>query len=188
MHFDTSMRQCPVLYTLARLISPLVWFLSPMFLLPPMFLFYILPPDVVSCYYSVSNVLCPPPPPFSIPRGFICRSNRLYCDIVRGMHSRGILACMLVGERVVVNGTFLVPKADGRYRLITGAQPANAHFVSPPYVNLPSPSDIDGLISSGEFYVANLDIDNYYHRICLPPFHHPLFALPTLPARLIGPL
>lgn len=114
-------------------------------------------------------------------------SNRLYCDIVRGMHGRGMLACLPVGERVVVNGMFLVPKSDGRWRLIIDAQPANAHFVSPPYVHLPSPSDIAGLISSSEFFVAKLDIDNYYHRLRLPSCYHRFFALPPLPARLIGP-
>ncbi|HEY9753537.1 MAG TPA: hypothetical protein V6C97_00095, partial [Oculatellaceae cyanobacterium] len=87
-----------------------------------------------------------------------------------------------VRDPVCVNGVFLVPKSDQKWRLIIDAQSANVHFSPPPHVELPSPSNLAGLICDRPFYVAKMDLDNYYHRLSLPDSYHRYFGLPSVRA------
>ena len=61
-------------------------------------------------------------------------------------------------QPVVVNGIFATPKSDGLQRLIIDARRANAIFVDPPAVKLPTPDLVTKLEvpSHLELFVANV--------------------------------
>jgi hypothetical protein len=88
----------------------------------------------------------------------------------------------------VVNGVFGVPKGDDAIRLIIDARPANLVFIDPPKVDLPTPDLVARLaVPPGEtLYVAKVDLDNFYHRLLLPEWMRPYFALPAIRASDVG--
>ena len=85
-----------------------------------------------------------------------------------------------------LNGLFGVPKEPGKpdtqLRLIIDARPANALFVDPPHVALPTP-DVIGRLSAAKgetLYVAKADISDFYHRVLMPRAWWSYFALPHI--------
>ena len=88
----------------------------------------------------------------------------------------------------VVYGIFCVVKSDGSLRLIINATPANAAMVVSEKVQLPSPSLLASLElpQDTNLHVGKADICNMYHRLRLPAWMVPYFALPAVSARDVG--
>ena len=103
-----------------------------------------------------------------------------YLALVERMATIGMLT--FTTSPRCVNGLFGVPKGDDQIRLILDARRANCYFVDPPPVELPSPSHLATLrsVSPAPFYVAKLDLSNFYHQLVLPAWLWPYFALPAL--------
>lgn len=102
------------------------------------------------------------------------------------MHGLGMVSFTTAPK--VVNGVFAVPKDGDKQRLIIDARPANAHFVDPAKVELPTPDLLAQLVvpTGQPIYVAKVDLDNYYHRLTLPEWLRPYFALPAVRAQDVG--
>jgi integrase len=88
----------------------------------------------------------------------------------------------------VVNGVFATAKSDGRQRLVVDARPANQVWGDAPELDLPSPDLLAGLeLPPGKkLLAAKVDLDNYYHRLALPQWMWPFFALPPVRAAEVG--
>lgn len=87
-----------------------------------------------------------------------------------------------------VNGLFGIDKGDGTQRLILDARQANACFVPPPAVQLPTP-DVFAALRTQQgvpVYAAKVDIDAFFHRFVLPDHLRPFFALPAVRAADLG--
>jgi hypothetical protein len=88
----------------------------------------------------------------------------------------------------VVCGVFTVPKDKDTDRLIIDARPTNAIFAEPEPVKLPTPDLLSRLemCKSAPTFTAKVDLDNFYHRLRLPDWMRPYFALPPVRAGDIG--
>ena len=88
---------------------------------------------------------------------------------------------------VATNGIFCVHKSDTTLRCIIDARLANQHFIKPPDVALPTPSNLAALHISptDTMYMCKMDLSNYYHHLGLPAWMQPYFALPALPVAQI---
>ncbi len=88
----------------------------------------------------------------------------------------------------VVNSVFAVRKDGGKQRLIIDARVSNLAFVDPPRVDLPTPEVTAQLCvpSRSKLFIAKVDLDNFYHRLVLPEWLQPYFALPPVPSSLVG--
>lgn len=158
----------------------------------------VLPPDLKELYSSPDRLLReqPQPAPSSdvksasrkpaVPSAKYFGSRTEYAKLIRRMRDLDMVE-FTVSPRVV-NGLFGVPKDVDRIRLITDARRANQVFVEPPKVKLPTPDLLAELTvdPSRPLYVAKVDLDNFYHRLSLPSWLRPFFALPPLPAREFG--
>lgn len=91
-------------------------------------------------------------------------------------------------EPAVVNSVFAVRKDGGKQRLIIDARVSNLTFVDPPRVDLPSPEVTAQLCvpPRSKLFIAKVDLDNFYHRLVLPEWLQPFFALPPIPSSLVG--
>ena len=114
-------------------------------------------------------------------------SQGQYLRLIKRMIDAGMLS--FTTSPAVVNGLFGVSKPDGSIRLIIDARPTNGHMIEPPNVQLPSPTFLTRLqqLSGSAVYVGKLDLDNYYHRLLLPEWLWPYFALPAVRAGDIDP-
>lgn len=86
------------------------------------------------------------------------------------------------------NGVFGIDKPNGSLRFLVDARPANALFVPPPDMSLVTPDVLADLqIEPGtSVYVAKSDISDFYHRLLLPLWLIPYFALPGVKAGDVG--
>jgi hypothetical protein len=102
------------------------------------------------------------------------------------MHTLGMVTFLTSVK--VVNGLFAIPKDKDSQRLIIDARPANAYFIEPPHVHLPTPDIFASLHvpPHTKLWIAKVDLDNFYHRLLLPLWMRPYFALPPLHPRQIG--
>ena len=91
-------------------------------------------------------------------------------------------------QPAVVNGVFAVKKDAATDRFIIDARPANCVFTKPEPVQLPTPDLLARLVAdpSRPLYVAKVDLDNFYHRLRLPAWMYPYFALPPVRAGDVG--
>ena len=146
----------------------------------------LLPPDLSSVYNDPQQLL------LSSPR--LGRRPRVRMDVAPSEYIKLILRMMPLGmlhfttQPKVVNGLFATPKPDGAQRLIINARPGNHVFVDPPHVTLPTP-DVTARLSvppGSKLYVGKVDIDNFYHRLLLPEWMWPYFALPAVSSSAIG--
>lgn len=146
----------------------------------------LLPPDLAARYLQPSALLRPDAEVVKSPRILKFASSTEYQALVRHMHSINMLA--FTTEPKVVNGFFGVPKDGDKIRLIIDARPANCRFVEPPKVELPTPDLLANLVApTGKpFYAAKVDLDNFYHRLRLPVWMRPYFALPPVRAADVG--
>jgi hypothetical protein len=79
-----------------------------------------------------------------------------------------------------INGVFAVPKDSSNDRLIIDARNCNKMFLKPEKVELPGPDYTSRLAADRPFFVAKVDLADFYHRIRLPSWMHEYLALPPL--------
>jgi hypothetical protein len=145
----------------------------------------LLPPDLAQRYSTPNpGLFRPPEDRRGAARAVLVKSTADWVGVVRRMTARGMVA--FTTTPTCVNGVFAAPKGEGRQRLIIDARPANALFAEPPMVELPSPEIIAQLEAPGEFFVGKVDLDNFYHRLRLPRWMWPYFALPPVRAVEVG--
>ena len=148
----------------------------------------LLPPALKSQYESPNTSLFRDPStiPTPIPRPAFGVSQAEYLLLIRRMQALGMLKFVLAPK--VVNGLFGVRKDADMIRLIIDARPFNAICVDPPKVELPTPDILAELQvpQDSAFFVAKADLDNYYHRLLLPDWLVPYFALPPVRAADVG--
>jgi hypothetical protein len=146
-----------------------------------------LPPDIAARYANPDNILKPVAdrPSFAANPSF-GGSRAEYVLLIKRMMAANMVSFTTTPE--VVNGIFGVFKKDGMIRLIINATPANDTMVPSEKVQLPSPTLFASLeIPEGkELYVSKTDIDNMYHRLRLPAWMVPYFALPAVSAKELG--
>ena len=109
-----------------------------------------------------------------------------YARLVRRLISLGM--CRLSTHALVVNGLFCVPKDDWWLRLIIDCRPVNAVFADAPPLSLPTPDILASarIPRNRRIKVAHSDVDNAFHRMRLPEWMQPFFALPALRAADVG--
>ena len=119
-------------------------------------------------------------------KAFLVRSRTDYSRIIKRMHE--LTMVRFVRKPKAINGVFAAPKSEGRQRLVMDGRPANAVFAASPKVDLPTPDLLAGLFvdASRDFFVAKVDLDNFYHRIKVPAWMTPYFALPAVRAEDVG--
>jgi hypothetical protein len=150
----------------------------------------LLPPEWRQRYATPSNFLadfsCASAAAPAAPR--VHGSRGEYVALLRRMLAKGMIG--FTTEPKAINGLFAVEKDAASERLIVDARPANACFVPPPAVTLPTPSHMAALqlpaaqcaSRAPPLVVAKLDLSNFYHQLRLPPAWCPYFALPPLDA------
>ena len=141
----------------------------------------VLPPHLAALYSKPKQLLVPPVTSLHTKRPVMLATPVQYCILIRRMMDKGMIAFTIRPK--AVNGLFGVDKDNGAaIRLIVDARPVNSMFVPSPHVNLPTPDLIAGFhIPDGvDLYAAKIDLDNFYHRIRLPPQWWPYFALPPI--------
>jgi hypothetical protein len=155
--------------------------------LQPVSLLELLPANIARVYADPQLLLLPADKlPNRMPRARLHSSRAEYLLLVRRMASLGMVR--FTAHPRVVNGVFGTPKGDNQIRLIIDARPANAHFVKPQTVQLPTPDLLARLYADADrdLFVAKIDLDNFYHRLELPSWMQPFFALPSVAADDVG--
>jgi hypothetical protein len=145
-----------------------------------------LPSDARAQYSSPESMLRPPEEVKRVRRSALATSHDEYVKLIRRMAALGMVEFTTTPK--VVNGVFGVPKDGGAIRLIIDARPANSLFVEPKPVKLPTPDLLAQLVAPRDapFYVAKVDLDNFYHRLRLPEWMRPYFALPPVSSSDVG--
>ena len=141
----------------------------------------ILPPDLAAKFAREDGGLVRPASERAeIPKAVNLVRSGEYVRLLRRLRDCGLLAFTLRPK--AVNGLFGVPKDITQLRLIVDARPANAMFVDPPKVQLPTPDLLAQMTvpAGAEIFVAKADIDGCYHRLLLPEWLWPYFALPAV--------
>jgi hypothetical protein len=147
-----------------------------------------LPPHLAAKYASPEALLLPDSelPNKPPPRPVMKIDQQEYRKLFLRMHAKGMLT--VTREPKVVNGLFAVPKDVDKQRFIIDARPANFRFRKSPDVQLPTPDLLATVrpVPGKPLYVGKIDLDNFYHRIRLPDWMCPYFALPPLRAGDVG--
>ena len=110
----------------------------------------------------------------------LCASQPEWIKLVRRLADANMVTFTRAPK--IVNGVFAVPKDANTDRLIIDARPANAQFVEPEAVRLPT-ADLLAKLETDKtkpLYAAKVDLDNFYHRLRLPEWMVPYFALPPV--------
>lgn len=147
----------------------------------------ILPPELARRYSTPRpELFVPEGERKSQPQAVLVRSPADYAAIIRRMHDLGMV--VFTTKPKVVNGIFGTPKSGGAIRLVVDGRRANAAFAPSPKVELPTPDLLARLQADSDkvLYAAKADLDNYYHRIRVPAWMHPYFALPSVRAGDVG--
>jgi hypothetical protein len=120
------------------------------------------------------------------PAAFLVNSRVEYAKLIQRLISLGMVR--LSRNALVVNGLFCVPKDDHWLRLIIDCRPANSVFAEPKPLSLPTPDILASLrLPRGRrIKVAHSDVDNCFHRMKMPLWLQPYFALPALRAGDVG--
>jgi hypothetical protein len=141
----------------------------------------LLPPKLAETYSNPNEKLfrLPGDRP-KAPKTRLCGEQSEWVKLVRRMAAAGMVD-FTTSPRVVC-GVFAVPKDENHDRLIIDARPTNTWFVEPDRVTLPTPDRLANLSAdpSMPLFVAKVDLDNFYHRLRLPPWMRPYFALPAV--------
>jgi hypothetical protein len=146
----------------------------------------ILPPHLASLYSNPQQLLLSSPRSGRTPPLRMGVDASEYTHLIRRMLPLGMLS--FTTDPKVVNGIFATPKPDGLQRLIINGRRGNRVFIDPPSVCLPTP-DVTARLSvppGCTLYVAKTDIDNFYHRLIMPEWLWPYFALPPLSSATLG--
>lgn len=148
----------------------------------------LLPPEVAMLYRNPSpQLLRSDWSAGDLPRPRIFGQHSEYVALVRRMHALHMVS--FTSHPLVINGVFAVPKDEHSDRLIIDARAANLVFTDPPKVELPTPDLLAQLTVADPqrpVFVAKADLDNFYHRLALPEWMWPYFALPSVLASEVG--
>ena len=147
----------------------------------------VLPPEIAARYAEHSpDLFRPKAEQTKAPFAKLVESDSDYIQLVTRLRQKGMVE--FTTEPKCVNGVFATPKSDGMQRLVVDGRPANARFVPSPSMELPTPDLLAKLEVPEEetLYVAKSDLDNFYHRLRLPKWLRPYFALPPVRAGDIG--
>ena len=128
-----------------------------------------------------SKLVLEKPFPSPVPRFFLGVSTNKYHALILKLVDIGVVLLQNHRPRVI-NGVFAVPKDENKQRLIIDARPANAFLIEPEKTKLPNPGDLGALYldKSKELYFCKSDMDNFYHRLAMPPWLHQFFGLPPV--------
>jgi hypothetical protein len=129
----------------------------------------VLPPHLGLIYSTPSLLLQRPAVKLVNRKAFMC-SPREYVALLKRMLQKDMISFTV--SPLAVNGIFGVEKDGGAsIRLLLDARPVNSMFVASPPVSLPTPDLVAQLnVPLGTtLYAAKVDLDNFYHRIRLPP-------------------
>ena len=145
----------------------------------------VLPPHLAAIYRTPSLLLHRPAVKLAAKKAFMCSSSE-YITLLKRMREKNMIS--FTDSPLAVNGLFGVDKGENELRLIIDARPVNSMFVDSPPVSLPTPELVTQFnLAEGEtLYAAKVDLDNFYHRIRLPPEWWPYFALPPIRAGDLG--
>ena len=141
----------------------------------------LLPPAVSAQWASASGGMVVDGAPVSAgPKPACFASRHEYLLLVDRMLRAGMLSFTTAPK--CVNGLFCLPKEPGVLRLIVDARPANSLFVPPAPVELPGPDLVSQLSAApgSELFVGKIDVSDFYHRLTLPDWMVPYFALPAV--------
>ena len=143
----------------------------------------VLPEPLVTYYSNPSNLLLSTSDStlestFTGKLPTVLASRSEYVKLVIRLCSLGMVT--LTNSPKCINGAFGVRKDENKIRLIIDATRANSMMVQPPPVHLPNPSHLSNVLSSGTFFVAKLDLRDYYHQLRLPVWLQAFFCLPKL--------
>ena len=147
----------------------------------------ILPPNISALYATPNASLFRP----ASERPPAPRARRVASQAEWNLTVRKLVAADMVeftAQPDVVCGVFAVPKDASSDRFIIDARPTNRVFAEPQPVVLPTPDLLSKLAAdpSRPLYVAKVDLDNFYHRLRLPIWMRPYFALPPVRAGDFG--
>lgn len=137
-----------------------------------------LPDDMVSLYATPNPALFDAPPSPPSPSAFLVSSDEDWLSLVRRMYKLNMLSFTLSPK--CVNGAFALPKEGGKQRFLFDGRPINSRMCPPPELALCTPDYLSRLeVPEGErLYVFKEDVDNYFHRLRVPVWMRPYFALP----------
>jgi hypothetical protein len=146
-----------------------------------------LPSDVADMYRQPSPACLRPPDECASrvkPRLYAAPGE--YAKLVLRLRASGMVSFTTAPQ--VVNGVFGVLKPDGMIRLIVDGRPANAVFVEPPRVSLPTPDVLPKLMAPPDrpLFVAKCDLSDFFYRFRIPQWMQPWFALPAVRAGDVG--
>jgi hypothetical protein len=149
----------------------------------------VLPASWRSIYESSSSGLLKPPlvgaahlRSLDLHRPKVYGSQREYVSLIGRLLSIDMIDIAEPNDVKCVNGLFTITKDQTSTRLIVDGRYANALFVDPPTVRLPTPASFISLsLPHGQtLYKAKQDISNFYHNIILPRWLQVYFALPPV--------
>lgn len=149
---------------------------------PPVPIIDLLPPNLRQRYAKYNPKLFRTPPAAPSPPRVYAADGEYIKLIIR------LVAARMMGftqRPKVVNGAFSVPKQE-QQRIILDARASNAHWVDPDKVELPGPDLLASLRATGPIVAAKVDADNFFHRLLMPDWMHPYFALPAVRAGDVG--
>lgn len=113
------------------------------------------------------------------PAAYLVHSDEDYILLIKRLYALDMVSFTVRPK--VVGGCFGSPKSDGSIRFLFDGRRTNAIWVPSPDVELPSPDLLAKLEAPpGEkIFVCKSDLDNFYHRLRLPEWMRPYFALPS---------
>jgi len=148
----------------------------------------VMPSSMAARYSSPTEMLRPDAEAIKLKmsRAKVQASRSEYVALIKRMMALGMLSFTATPQ--CVNGVFGVAKDEDKIRLIIDARPANSLFVEPDHVDLPSPDLIAQICvpTDNNLYVGKSDLDNFYHRLRLPEWMQPYFALPAVKCSEVG--
>jgi integrase len=147
----------------------------------------LLPPEVKAIYEKENpSLLLPPDQIAKARKAMLVSSNDDYAELIVRLSDLGMVEFRLTPK--AFNGVFGLPKPNGSQRFLVDARPANSMFVEPPPMSMCTPDVLASLqIPAGAtVYVAKTDISDFYHRLLLPEWLIPYFALPGVKAGKVG--
>jgi hypothetical protein len=141
--------------------------------------------------HSTSGLLKPPIigqhdlSALALPRPRVHGSHTQWLLLVARLCATDMISFAATSEVACINGVFVVPKDETPVRttrLIIDARYANALFVEPTKVKLPTPAHLVALqLPMGQtLYKAKTDLSNFYHHLMLPSWMCTYFALPPV--------
>ena len=116
--------------------------------------------------------------PYSDPA--LTRSPGVYAEFIATLLKSNIIRLRQKSEATV--GIFCVAKSNNRQRIIFDTRIINTDFIEPAHTSLPSAAAWSQLqlTPGAQFHMAQLDVENAFYRIRVPPDADHFFILPPV--------